>query len=33
MEESLIQKKVLELFEKGFSTWEHLLTAKKELLR
>jgi SpoVK/Ycf46/Vps4 family AAA+-type ATPase len=30
-EESLIEKKILDLFEKGFSTCEHLVTTKKEL--
>ncbi|GCL43420.1 ATP-binding protein [Dolichospermum planctonicum] len=32
-EQSLIEKKIIELFEKGFSTCEHLETTKKELLR
>jgi SpoVK/Ycf46/Vps4 family AAA+-type ATPase len=32
-ETSVIEKKVIELFEKGFSTCEHLVTTKKELIR
>jgi SpoVK/Ycf46/Vps4 family AAA+-type ATPase len=32
-EQSLINKKIIELFSKGFSTCEHLVTAKKELIR
>jgi len=31
-EQSLIEKKIIELFSKGFSTCEHLATTKKELI-
>ncbi|MEA5617577.1 ATP-binding protein [Cronbergia sp. UHCC 0137] len=31
-EQSLIEKKIIELFSKGFSTSEHLATTKKELI-